>query len=227
MGRHLRFVVLLAVLLLFPALTDAQVGKQAKVDPEKVRAKLLLAQYIEGKLIRIDPKDKTFTFAHTIETKSPNAEGQKKLTAAYQAFNQALAKRSTPLADLKKLQKAGMEAEKGAFNIEETQVSFELKGNPTFVVRTLVLPKGADGKVQKLTPAEEKKLKGDPKQPGYNMGYAADVEDLNQKQWVRAYIDKRTKATPGEKPSDTVHPATMLVIIPDPPVATSFKIPGE
>lgn len=227
MGRLSRLVVLLTAVLLFPTLTDAQTAKPAKVDPEKVRAKLLLAQYMEGKLVRIDAAEKQFTFAHVIETKTPNAEGQKQLNAAYAQFNAALAKRSTPLADLKKLQKAGIAAEKGAFNIEETQIAFELKGDKGFVVRTLLLPTGADGKVQKLTPADEKKLKGDPKQPGYNIGYAAEAKDLDQKKWVRVYLDKKNKPAAGTKPEDTVYSATMLVIIPDPPVATSFKIPGE
>ena len=227
MGRLSRLTALLAAAVLFPSLTDAQTAKPAKVDPVKVRAKLLQGQYIEGKLVRIDANEKTFTFAYVVETKTPNPEGQKQYAAAFATFSAALAKRSTPLADLKKLQKEGIAAEKGAFNIEETQIAFELKGDKAFVVRTLVLPKGADGKVQKLTPADEKKLKGDPKQPGYYMGYAAEVKDLDQKKWVRAYLDKKFKPAAGTKPDEAVYPATMLVIIPDPPVVTNFKIPGE
>ena len=221
MFRTFRLSILLPALALFPLLAIAQ-AQQGKVDTAKIRAKLLGAAYIEGKLTEVNEEKSTFTFQYTHKVAKANREGQAKLAQITQQFNKALATRSTPLDQLKQLQEQGRAAYKAAYDIEETPIVFELKGEKNLAIRTLIPPM-VDGKPKKLTPAELSKLKGAPGYPGYQ----ATIKDLDTKEHVRIYIDKLKKPA-GKDVESTVYPITMIVIVPEPPDPTDpFKIPGS
>lgn len=218
MHRAIRPLVLLFGLTLLPVLATAQ--NQQKVDVAKIKAKLLTQQYIEGHITKVDEDDKRFTFEYPYQVKKPNPQAQAKFNAVQLRFNAALNVRSTSLDELKKLQDEGRAAYKAAFAIEETPIPFELKGDKNTAIRTMFPPAGADGKPKKLTPAEEKKLKGDPRQPGY----IATTKELTPKEWVRVFLDKNK----AKKDGDTiVYPVFSIIIIQEPKESDPFVIPGS
>jgi hypothetical protein len=224
MVRSLRLVFLFLVLASLPSLGLAQFGTPRKsVDPVKLKAKLLSGTSIEGHLTKIDSDEKRFTCRYTHEEKKPIPAEQQKLNQLNQQWQQALAKRSTSLDQLQKLQEQCRAAYKTAFDIDETNVDFELQGEKSLAVRTLIEPTDADGKTKKLTYAEKQKLKGDPRLPGYQ----ATLKDIDSKTWVRVYIDKNKKPMPGDKASEPIYPLTMIVIVPAPKERDPFAIPGQ
>jgi hypothetical protein len=149
-------LLLLSALVALPALGFAQTNPlSGKIDPAKLKAKLLQGAYIEGHLVEVNEDEKRFSFQHINEVKKANKAEQAKYAALSARWNQALAMRTTSLEDLKKLQAECRAAYKTAFEIEQTPIDFELKGEKTLAVRTLLLPTDADGKVKKLTFAEQ------------------------------------------------------------------------
>jgi hypothetical protein len=195
-------------------------NQAAKVDVTKIKAKLLTQQFIEGHIAKASEDDKRFTFEYPYQIRKPNAQAQAKYLDVQRRFNAALNIRSTSLDDLTKLQTEGRAAYKAAFEIEETPIPFELKGEKNLSIRTMFTPPGADGKTKKLTAAEIQKLKGDPRQPGY----LATIKDLTPKEWVRVFLD-RNKA---KKDGDTViYPVLSIIIIQEPKESDPFVIPGS
>src|SRR5271155_3229238 len=96
-----RLLILLIALALLPSLA---VGQAAKVDPAKIKAKLLQGNYIDGHLTNIDETEKRFTFEYVYEVKKPIPAGQPKLADVNRRWQAALAGRATGLEDLMKLQ---------------------------------------------------------------------------------------------------------------------------
>lgn len=223
MVRLVRFALLILGIGCLPLVVEAQQAKTPKVEPDKIRAKLLMGTTIDGTFTKIDEGENRFSFQHGYPVKTPNPEAQKKLALLMAQFNAALKIRSTALEDLKKLQTEGMAAEKAAFTVEEVPIPFEFKADNKLVIRTMLPPVGPDGKPKKLTAAEEKKLKGDPKYPGYQ----ATLKDLDKK-LVRVTLDKtKPKPPAGTDPKDAVYSINLIIIIPEPQPTTAFKIPGE
>jgi hypothetical protein len=212
-----RFAILLSALALLPLVALAQA--QGKVDVAKVRAKLVAGMYIEGKLTDIKEDEKKFNFVYTVHNKKPVPQGQAKLADITRQFNAALATRSTSLDQLKKLQEQGKAALKAAYDVEETPIVFELKGEKNLAIRTLIPPSG-----KSLTTAEIQKLKGDPRQPGL----MAKIKDLDTKGFVRIYLDKSKFKATAKDNETTVYPITTIVIIPEPAQpGDPFVIPGS
>ncbi len=213
-----RAIVLLALPFLTPAMADGQ-AKAAKMDVPALRAKLLAAAYLEGTLKEADVAgdERTFTLEFVQQTRKPKAGGQAKYAEAARRYNEALNIRSTSLEQIKKLYGDVKDAEKNAFDIEETAVPFQLSAGKTLLVRNLAVPTGKDGK--KLSAAEVQKLRGDGRYPGY----AAALKDVAVATQVRAYVDK-AKLKPGAaKSDDTVYPITILVLVPPPEMGDEFK----
>jgi hypothetical protein len=218
-----RFAALLIMLAFLPTLAFPQAGKEpAKVDPAKLRAKLLSLPSIDGQFTKIDREKKEFTFEYIYQLKMLIPEQQLKLADVTRRFQLALAMQSTSLDAVKKLQAEGIAAEKAAYKIvDEVKVPFELGADDNLVVRTLVGAFNPDGTAKKV-PGEP--VKGKAPMPGL----PATVKDLSAKKWVRVYLDK-AKANPlvGKGTEATVHPLKMIVIIPDPPPSATFVIPGS
>jgi len=218
MLRAVRLPIVFFGLALLPVFASAQ-NQAGKVDVAKVKAKLLTQQYIEGHITKINEDDKRFTFEYPFQIKKPNPQAQAKYNAILQQFNAALNVRSTSLDQLKKMQDDGHAAYKAAFEIEETPIPFELKGEKNLSVRTMFPPAGLDPK-KKLTAAEIQKLKGDPRQPGY----LATLKEVTPKEWVRVFLDKNK----AKKDGDTiVYPVTTIIIIQEPKESDPFVIPGS
>lgn len=213
-----RMFFLLALVLLPPALADGQ-AKAPKVDEAALRTKLLSAAYLEGKLEEadVDGDERKFTLEFIQQTRKPKAGGQAKYAEAARRYNEALNVRSTSLEQIQKLYANVKDAEKNAFEIEETPIAFHLSAGKGLVVRHLAVPTGKDGK--KLSAAEVQKLRGDGRYPGY----AAGLKDAAVGKQVRAYVDK-AKLKPGAaKSDDTVYPITMLVLVAPPEAGDEFK----
>ena len=218
MDRVLRHGFLLMVLALVPALGIAQTT--GKVDVPKLKAKLLQAGIIEGHLVMADDDEKRCSFQYIIEVKKPLPGGAAKLGEINARWQQALAMRSTALADLQKLQAEARAVYKNAYDIQQTPIDFEIKGEKNLAVRTTLPPIDENGKLKKLTPAELAKLKGkDPRLPGY----ACKLKEIAKDDWVRIYLDK-TKKPMGDPP---VYPVNMIIVIDPPKEVDPFVIPGS
>jgi hypothetical protein len=205
MGRLLRIVVFALGIGLLPLSAIAQVVQPSKVDPDKLRVKLLANPFIEGKLTDFDADAKRFRLEYLHQVKTPIAAKQKAYTDALAQFNAALRRQTTSLEEIKRLQAEGIKAEQAAFKTDETPIPFELQGGKSLAVRTLV---GPDSKARQLTPAA--------------------LKDLDKGKYVRVFLDKaRPKPAPGTKPEEVVYTVTTIVLVPLPEPAHSFKIPGE
>jgi len=214
---------LLAGLVYLAGLAAGQNQAAGKVDVAKLKAKLLQGSFIEGHLVKVNEDEKRFTFQYVYEVKKPVPAAQAKYAEIARRWSMALAMRSTGLEDLKKLQEEGRAAYKAAFEIDQTPIDFELKGEKNLAVRTMLAPTDADGKLKKLTAAEQQKLKGDPRLPGYS----ANLKEITEKQWVRVFIDRTKKPTPGKDGEPTIYPITMIQVVQPPAESDPFVIPGQ
>jgi hypothetical protein len=203
MGSLLVFGLLAAV----PGLSEGQ-NKTPKLDEAAVRSKLLAGTYIEAKLTEADVEERKFTVEYTYQTKKAKATGQAKYTEAARRYNAALTVQSTALDTIKKLYAQVKEAEKEAYDIEETPIRFQLSAGKNLVVRNLAVPTDKDGKELRFT--ERQKLRGDGRYPGYQ----APIKDLEADKLVRVYVDKPKLKAGAAKDEDTVYPVTMIVLVP-------------
>jgi len=188
-----RLAVLLPALFVLPVL-EAQTAKTDKdkdkpaFDEAKIRAGLVNGKdgYVQGKLMAYDLDKKEFSVQYVHQTKKANPAGQKKLNAIL-AQARAAAVRKDQNA-IEQLRPQYMAAQEEAWDVTNFPIDFECVGDKNIVFRTLQPPIDPDtGKPKKLTPAEEKKAKGDdPKLPGYIF----DPKDLDNEMIVRVYIDK-------------------------------------
>jgi hypothetical protein len=236
MQRLLRLAVLICTFVLVPVLGIAQQtgAKGGKVDEVQLRSKLVAGTFIEGKLTAADVEgeDKKITVSYTHQIKTLNVENSKKIG---QLIAQARGIRDRNSAQFKQLQEQYNAAKAAEYDIQEIPITFECVTDKAVIVRTLAVPMGDDGKPKKLTPAEEKALKGpDAKQEGYK----AELKDLDPgEQVVRIFLDKsKLKAAPAAPKKDdkkdakkddaekkdaekteevaVVYPITKIVIVP-------------
>ncbi|MBL8792733.1 MAG: hypothetical protein JNM56_02380 [Planctomycetia bacterium] len=227
MPAALRLAVLLPALCLLPVFAAAQLADKSGTDEAQLRAKLLAGAYVEGKIT---------------EVRSGGADGVKHITVAYQ---HQIKRKVDPFAArkaeiLKKIydkvveskfepaiQKVGAELSKAQEEASDTilvPIPFVVRVDADVKLRTLEVPLGDDGKPKKLSVEEQKKLKGDPRLPGF----AAAVENFEEGQLTRFFLDRtRFRSAPKAKAAGdgnpTVYPITMLVIVPPPMNST----PGE
>jgi hypothetical protein len=192
---------------------SAQTAKPVKLDEAAVRAKLLAGPAIEAKVSKVDEDTGRVTLVYVHENKTLKPDGQKKLAEAQAKFNIIANRQTTSLEEFNKAKAEFQEAEKGAYNIEEVVVKLDFKGDDKLVVRTYLVPAGPDGKPKKLTEAEKKKLKGDPKLPGYQ----ATLKDVAPDQNIRVSLDKAKLKAIGKSDDAPVYPITMILIEPPPP----------
>jgi hypothetical protein len=211
MYRVSRTIGLLVALAILPALAVGQT-KTAKVDEASLRAKLLAGGVIDGKFTKLDlaGDEKTLVLTYTYQNRKVKQAGYKKFYDAAVRYNAALDRRNTSLEEITKLKAAADEAAKDAYDIEEINVTFDLKPGDRTLVRTMIFPTDGDGKPKKLSQAEIQKLKGDPKLPGLT----AKLADLNKEETVRVTLDK-SKIKKGEEV--TSYPVSMIVIQAPPP----------
>lgn len=231
MQRLLRLAVLICTMVLVPVLAIAQQtgAKGAKVNEAQLRSKLVAGTFIEGKLTAADVKgdDKKLTVSYIHQIKSVNLDVAKKLQGV---IAQGRGIRDQKSAQFKQLQDQYNALKAAEYDIQEIPITFECVTDKAVIVRTLAVPMGDDGKPKKLTPAEEKALKGDLKLEGYK----AELDALDPgEQIVRIFLDKSklkapTPATPkkdekkdaekkdAEKTEEAapVYPITKIVIVP-------------
>jgi hypothetical protein len=223
----LRSWVLLPTLLLVPALA-AQVNPRATpaapmLTEAQVRAKLLANPYIEGRIVALNLQQKSVTVEYVHINKKPQLDpitakiAAKKVEFLKNAYDKAVESKFQPLID--KLGEELNKAQKEASGEEEVPVAFSLTFDAETKLRTMNKPLDENGKPKKFTAEEEKKLKGDPRLPGYTAG----EEDLQMDLPVRFYIDKiKYRPTPAKSAKDKTadekptYPASMLVILPLP-----------
>jgi hypothetical protein len=217
MRHYVRPLILLTALALVPSLAIGQGA--GKVDPAKLKAKLLQQTYIDGHLTKIDEPEKRFTFEYVYEVKKAVPAGQAKFNDVNRRWQAALAGRATSLEDLMKLQTEARAAYKAAFDIDSTPIDFELKGDKGLIVKTTIPPTDAAGNPKKLSNTDQAKLR---------TGLPITVKELNTRNWVRIYIDKTKKPTPPAKEGDPlIYPITSIIVIPAPAEADPFAIPGS
>jgi hypothetical protein len=193
-------------------------------DLDKLRAKMLTANYLDGQLTQVDADHLKFTFVCTYQNKKPVPAEVKKLNELTYRFQAALQRRSTSLAELEKMQAEGRQLLKTAYEVEETPVYFELKAEKNLVVRTVFTPNGPDGKPLR-SPSDLQRLRVPNTQP---VLYVASVKDLDKLHYYRLYIDKSKKPIPPAQADELpVHTAGMFVIQPQPKEPDPFAIPGQ
>jgi hypothetical protein len=215
--RHFRVAILLIGLALLPSLAIGQAT--TKVDPAKIKAKLLQGTYIDGHLKNIDEAEKRFSFEYVYEVKKAIPAGQAKFNDVNRRWQAALARQTTSLEDLTKLQTEARAAYKAAFDIDSTPIPFELKGDKGLIVKTTIPPTDAAGNPKKLSSTDQAKLRA---------GLPITVKELNTQNWVRIYIDRTKKpAAPAKEGDPTIYPITGIIVIPAPTEADPFAIPGS
>jgi hypothetical protein len=215
MAKVVWAALLLVALTIVPALCTAQVGTTQLTDPAQVRARLVAAASIEGKItdvrLREDEKIVVVEYLHVIK-RQPDPIAARKVDFLKPAYDKAVESKFQPLID--KLGEALMKAQKEASGIEEMPIPFVCRIEPETKLRTLAPLLDDNGKPKKLSSEELKQLKGDPRLPGL----MADVDQLAVGGKVQFTIDKvkfrppaktKDKAGEGDK---VVYPLSMLVI---------------
>jgi hypothetical protein len=233
MRALMRLVVVLPALASAPLLVSplaAQVFPKAAPQPAapmlteaQVRAKLLAQPAIEGRLVGLNIEKKSVTVEYVHINKKPLDPIAVKIAEAKvqflkQAYDKAVESKFQPVID--KLGEELSKAQKEASGIEEVPVEFHLRIEPESKLRNMSLPLDDNGKPKKLSGEELRKLKGDPRLPGYT----ASEDDLQMDQTVKFTIDKSKYRAPAkgtkeaeEKPT---YPLLMLQILPPPMVST-------
>jgi hypothetical protein len=168
------------------------------VDEAQLRSKLLAAAYVEGKVTEVKSADAdgvqlvTVAYQHQIKRKVDPA-AVRKAEILKKIYEKVLESKFEPA-----IQKFGEELNKAQQEASDTllvPIAFTLRIDADVKLRTLEVPRTDDGKPKKLTPEEQKKLKGDPRLPGF----IASVENLEDGQLVRFFLD-RTKYRSVPKP---------------------------
>lgn len=194
-----------------PMLTEAQ-----------VRAKLLAQPTIEGRIVALHIEKKSLTVEYLHINKKVVDPITAKIAEAKvqflkQAYDKAVESKFQPVID--KLGEELSKAQKEASGIEEVPVEFALRIESESKLRNMSLPLDDNGKPRKLSGEEMRKLKGDPRLPGYT----ATEDDLQMDQTVRITIDKSKYRAPakGSKEADPkpTYPLLMLQIQPLPMVS--------
>jgi len=206
--------------LVFPALAaDNILNPDKPAEDPKVRAKLLQAEFLQGKLTAVEgDEEKTFVLEVTQKVKAVNAKQAERYQDLMKKYNDLSAKRK--FQEAQKLAPDIQDALSKYYEMVDVPYEFALKGDKDLVVRRTKLPpkEGEDGKPGKYTPEELKTLKGDdPKLPGY----MAEPKDLDKDLIVKVYLDRsKIKAAPApkakkEEPEEAVmYPVKMMVILP-------------
>jgi hypothetical protein len=216
MRRSLSLLVLLTVVVVPAA------GQEPKaVDEAAVRTRLLAATFIEGKLteLEVDGADKKIVLTYTMQNKKAKPGGIRKYQEAVLRYNASLDQRSTSLDLIKKLKADVDKAAKDAFDVKETPIPFDLQVTDKTPVRFASLPRNPDGS-PKFTAAQQAKLRGDGRLPGY----AARLADLNQQVVVRVYLDKAKLKKKAEK-EPAAYPVSLILIVPPGPEDEFRPIP--
>jgi hypothetical protein len=227
MRRLFRLVFLMPALLVVLPVLAADILNPDKPDQDPVlRLKLLKGDYLTGKLTEInaDGEEKTFSLEVTMKSKVENADQKKRYTDLYRQYADAY--RRGNQGQVNNLLPQLKDAKDKMYEMQDVPYDFLLKAGKNFSVRRQkLLPKEEDGKVVPYTEEERKKLKGDPKLPGY----MAEVKDLDKDIPVRVYLDKvklklpaqpakgKKKDKDEDKPEEPiVHEITMIMILPPP-----------
>ncbi len=201
---------------------------EGKPDP-KVRAKMLDAAYIDGKLSKCDVDDEHGLVLEVAgKVRVVNPEWKKKYEDFGRQYNDLL--RAGKQNEANNLVGPIKEAQSKYYEVKEVTYEFPLEMPKEAKVRVEKLPpKEEDGKPVKYTADELAKAKGDdPKTPGYT----ASLKDLDKDVPVRVYLDRAKvkampKPKPGEEPSDEpVYYSVVVIMIKAPPPEGRAGLPG-
>jgi hypothetical protein len=183
------------LVLIAPTLAAPPAEKPAK-DKDEADAKLKKALTLTGKLVSAPQGTQNyFTIQVTLRYLAPNAGKIQEAANLQQQIvqtklsNMKVADKINALADLNRRLQAALAA---AYTVKEDSKNIDLKPDDDMKVRVMNLPPEFDekGKPRKRTQAELKKLKGDPKLPGYE----ADLESLHADQIVTVSIVRKKPA---------------------------------
>jgi hypothetical protein len=206
MQRLFRLAVLMPCLLVILPVwaADTVINPDKPSEDPKVRAKLLQADYLQGKLTSIEGEgeEKNFVLEVAHKVKGVNKEVEQKLLDLNKQFQAAVSAKDANRVRQLTTDIQALQAK--YYEMKDVPYEFALKSDKSLVVRrTKLQPKESDdGKPVKYTEEEIKKLKGDdPKVPGY----AAEFKDLDKDIYVKVYIDKsKIKPAPKDKKKDEV-----------------------
>jgi hypothetical protein len=186
---------------------DTKPAKKASKD--KVRT-----DFLRGKLVKIDPKERTFTVRVTTKIPQDNAGAAQNIAN----LRQQLVGNRDPNS-IRSIQVEIMKNQQNLVTFKDDVKRIECVASDDIKVRTLLLPVEYDdkGKPKKLTEKEKRALKGsDLKSPGYE----ADFESLKPEQTVEVHLEKQVhKSKSKDKDAaDVKEPkkAIMIVIVSEP-----------
>jgi|GEM_PF-6825248 len=186
---------------------DAKPAK--KTGKDKVRT-----DFLRGKLVKIDPKERTFTVRVTTKIPQDNAGAAQNIAN----LQRQLVGNRDPNS-IRSIQVEIMKNQQNLVTFKDDVKRIDCVAVDDMKVRTLLLPVEYDdkGKPKKLTEKEKRALKGsDLKAPGYE----ADFESLKPEQTVEVHLEKAAhKSKSKDKDAaDVKEPkkAIMIVIVSEP-----------
>jgi hypothetical protein len=190
-----------------PSKKDTKPAK--KTSKEKVRTDLL-----KGKLVKIDPKERTFTVRVTTKIPQDNAGAAQNIANLQR---QLIGNRDPN--SINSIRLEIMKNQQNLVTFKDDVKRIDCVASDDMKVRTLLLPVEYDdkGKPKKLTEKEKRALKGsDLKAPGYE----ADFESLKPEQTVEVHLEKAAHKSKS-KDKDAADPkepkkAIMIVIVSEP-----------
>jgi hypothetical protein len=237
--RFISAGLLTALLLAAPALAADKKKDTAvqNANPGDYQA-LADAHTVTGKLLSVNPTDKTLSLRVDYPVLEPNPKGAKDNNKRVQHLlreQQAIMRTRNPLVRALKLQQFEVDvlnqqtqAVNKAFKVVNEHKEFDLTTTAKVVVRFLEPPVVYDdkGNLKKYTAAELKELKGkNPDLPGYT----ADFSNLQTGQTVRVTLvmPKPAKDKDKDAPDDKKPQVSMIVIVADAPMTDSTPTKGK
>jgi hypothetical protein len=205
------------ILLAFPLISAGAGPAPPNSDPEKVKASLIAAAYLNGQLTAVNIEEKKFTLKVEYKKSVLNEKVQQQLTDLSRQYQQTV---SVPRPDRNRAANLANQitaAEAKLYDQVDDSIDFEIQGTDKLTVRTLIEPTKEGG--GKYSASELVRLRVNISLPGYPL----EIKELEKDKWVHVYLDKAK--LPSSKAKDPTYTATMIVLVvhKEPPATKTTK----
>jgi len=197
-----------AVLLGSPAHAQKKKGAADKDLDDKNSQKMIKAGVLVGRVNNIYEASRKIQLKVAVPVTTLNAGAVSGMQQAQVAMAMARARRD--VVGMRQAQLQLMLNQAGLYKIDVKTVDVEVEALDDVVVRTARPKADFDdkGRPKKLNKAQLKELRGDPKEPGYGLGYKAEFGDVAVDQIIRVQLvrkkpekgEVKPKAKPKAKP---------------------------
>jgi hypothetical protein len=188
-----------AVLLGSPAHAQKKKGAVDKDLDDKNSEKMIKAGVLVGRVSNIYESSRKIQLKVAVPITTLDAGAVSGMQQAQVAMAMARARR-----DVVGMRQAQLELllnQARLYKVDVRTVDVEVEALDDVVVRTARPKADFDdkGRPKKLTKAQLKELRGDPKEPGYNLGYKAEFGDVAADQIVKVQLVRKKGEAPAAK----------------------------